>query len=208
MKMKINYNLSFKDLYQIDGLKKIDKLFLESLQKADNTIYQKLLKSRQNPDKIDSESELIILLSPFLEKFLTELFYLKNKILNLSNYKKTLSNLFLCKKLFLQKRVIRKFTNEEIENFDIEHITKKIQNRINNISELNIANDVMNLLEKEIENQKILDLYAKYSAWAVLSKEGRLQHKDSVLFNLPEKIESQNLVHLQEDGGEFSLDKK
>ena len=24
MKMKINYNLSFKDLYQIDGLKKID----------------------------------------------------------------------------------------------------------------------------------------------------------------------------------------
>ena len=81
MKMKINYNLSFKDLYQIDGLKKIDKLFLESLQKADNTIYQKLLKSRHNPDKIDSESELIILLSPFLEKFLTELFYLKNKIL-------------------------------------------------------------------------------------------------------------------------------
>ncbi|MFT5795657.1 MAG: NADPH-dependent glutamate synthase beta subunit-like oxidoreductase/NAD(P)H-flavin reductase [Ulvibacter sp.] len=206
--MKINYNLSFKDLYQIDGLKQIDRLFLDSLQKADDTLYQKLLKSRQNPDKIDSESELIILLSPFLEKFLTELFYLKNKILNLSNYKKTLSNLFLCKKLFLQKRVIRKFTNEEIENFDIEHITEQIQNRINNISELNIANDVMNLLEKEVENKKILDLYAKYSAWATLSKEGKLQNKDSILFNLPEKIEPQNLVHLQEDGGELSLDKK
>ena len=75
--MKLNYNLSFNDLYQIDGLKQIDKLFLKSLKKADDNLYQKLLASRRNPGKIKNESELIILLSLFLEKFLIKLFYLE-----------------------------------------------------------------------------------------------------------------------------------
>ena len=180
MVIKLNYNLSFEDLYEKEGLKKIDKLFLNYLEKADSDLYQKLLKSRQNPENIENESELIIFLSPFLEQFLSELFNLKKEILDLTNYKKALSNLFLCKKLFIQKRVIRRFKIEEIEKFDIKNITSQLQERIKNLSELNIADDVMKLLENEEKNQEILDLYAKFSAWAILSSAGKLRYQDSI----------------------------
>lgn len=206
MVIKLNYNLSFEDLYEKEGLKKIDKLFLNYLEKADSDLYQKLLKSRQNPENIENESELIIFLSPFLEQFLSELFNLKKEILDLTNYKKALSNLFLCKKLFIQKRVIRRFKIEEIEKFDIKNITSQLQERIKNLSELNIADDVMKLLENEEKNQEILDLYAKFSAWAILSSAGKLRYQDSILFNLPEKIDQQNLIDLKNDQGELFLD--
>jgi NADPH-dependent glutamate synthase beta subunit-like oxidoreductase/NAD(P)H-flavin reductase len=205
--MKLNYNLSFPDLYQKNGLKQIDQLFCNFLKKESEDLHQKLLSARQNSDNISNESELIIAISPFLEKFLIELFYLEQEILDLNNYKKQFSDLFNCKKLFIQKRISRKFKIEEIEDFDINDLTKIIQNRIDNLTELNIATDIMNLLQNEQENQEILEIYGKFCAWALFSKIGKIKYKDSILFNLPEKITQNNLINLEENNNELSLDK-
>ena len=205
--MKLNYNISFLDLYQKKGLKRIDQLFCNFLRNESEDLYLKLLESRQNTTNIIDESELIITLAPFLENFLKELFNLNEELSNLTSYKNNLSNLFLCKKIFIQKRVIRKFTLEEIDNFDIKNITQRITKRISKFSEINIANDIIDLLKLEEKNQNILNLYAQFCAWAILSIEGKLQYKDSILLKLPEKIDQQNLINLKENQGELFLDK-
>jgi NADPH-dependent glutamate synthase beta subunit-like oxidoreductase/NAD(P)H-flavin reductase len=205
--MKLNYSLSFPDLYQNNGLKRIDQIFLHFLQKESQDLYQKLLNARQNSNNISNDSELIISIAPFLEKFLIKLFYLEQEISDLNNYKQKFSNLFDCKKLFIQKRVSRKFKIEEIEDFNIKNLIEIIQNRIGDLTELNISTDIMNLLQNEERNQEILEIYSKFCAWALLSKMGKIKYKDSILFNLPEKINQDNLINLEENNNELSLDK-
>ena len=72
----VAFGLQFHDLYDRDGLVRLDSIFLEWLGQADPTLVERLLAGRKNPASLDRKqySELIIALSPYLEDFVAELF--------------------------------------------------------------------------------------------------------------------------------------
>ena len=82
MSLSLNFDLSFEDLYNLDGLRKVDGYFIEKLLKVYPELCNKMLDARENNGrlyKID-ESNLIIELAPFLEEFIVELFNIESSI--------------------------------------------------------------------------------------------------------------------------------
>ena len=54
--MQLAFGLDFADLHNIDGLKKLDLIFLSYLKNNDQSLYHKLLTLRNNPDKINNKA--------------------------------------------------------------------------------------------------------------------------------------------------------
>jgi hypothetical protein len=69
--MKLRFGLAFRDLYERDGLLRLDSAFLAYLDPA---LQKRLLDARSNPPPAKGESELLIALAPHLEDFLAQLF--------------------------------------------------------------------------------------------------------------------------------------
>jgi NADPH-dependent glutamate synthase beta subunit-like oxidoreductase/NAD(P)H-flavin reductase len=100
-KLKLNFGLKFKDLYSNEGLHDLDKEFLSFLRANDRQSYNKLLTARKSPNFSNYEySELIIELSPYVEKFIAKLFCIetevhkyKNSLTQKQTAKKTLNHL-------------------------------------------------------------------------------------------------------------------
>ena len=62
-----SFSLDFKDLYQLEGLKKIQNHFEEFLKKSDLNIYQQFLVNKSK------DSQLLIEVAKYLEKFIVNL---------------------------------------------------------------------------------------------------------------------------------------
>ena len=76
--IKFGYKgIVFEDLYSVDGLHKIDALFLEHLKES----YPDLIDLYKDAFKLDKESEYILQLAPSLESFLCKLFKLNTYML-------------------------------------------------------------------------------------------------------------------------------
>ena len=53
----LDFGLSFEDLHQRDGLKRLDDRWLESLKRANPGLGQRYADARQAPDAIESRAE-------------------------------------------------------------------------------------------------------------------------------------------------------
>jgi hypothetical protein len=74
--MKLGFGISFPDLYEREGLVRIDRAFLGFLEEADGALLQKLLSARENPAALapKAESDLLVALAPHFEDFIPKLF--------------------------------------------------------------------------------------------------------------------------------------
>ena len=113
--MKLNFNLSFQDLYNRESLIKIDNEFLAFLKEVNEELYQELLLARDT--KIADESKLIILLAPILEEFVAKLFFLENEFSTLKKEHLKLNNIYKARKLFVQRKVAKAYSKEEAKDF-------------------------------------------------------------------------------------------
>jgi NADPH-dependent glutamate synthase beta subunit-like oxidoreductase/NAD(P)H-flavin reductase len=184
--MVLNYQL--KDLYDNKTLAKIDEIFLAQLAAKNPNQHQKLITARlENKEDL----ELIIDLADFLEEFIGKLFYIEEALQLLKAKHEALANLYVCKKFFIQKRVLKTY-NQTNTTQDFAHSYAFT-------TELDFANEVMLLLEDEEANAKILDKAAQYAAWAVLLQ----QHPDSILFNMAIKTDYEKLIatNCYQEGG-------
>ncbi len=187
--LKLAHNLEFADLYNRDGLVKIDAIFFDFLQNSDSELATRFASARSNPDALDnkSESQLIIDLAPHVEDFIGELFDISKEIRELQAQHNELAPIYSCKRLFVQRRALKQVSevSDQGSGFRFQG------------TELEFAVKVNKLLENADENAAELDDYAKYAAWAVLSDEGRAKHKNGVLFKVPKKLDISNLVPLE-----------
>src|SRR5439155_299558 len=71
--MKLGFGIRFGDLYEREGLMRLDAAFLRFLGEADTALHDRLLAARQNP-AIKDESDLLVALAPRVEDFLPKLF--------------------------------------------------------------------------------------------------------------------------------------
>lgn len=167
--LKSAFGLTFEDLYERDGLVKLDQKFAEYL-KAKSSEHADLTKK-----------------ACILEDFLVELFDIKKENDLLKKSHDDLQKIYSTRREFVQRIVAKKFKEAPS---DVDGIRL--------LQDLKISFEDVDDLEKQLsekisadENSEIL---ISYAAWALYSPAGRKLHKNGALFILPQKIDQQNLV--------------
>src|SRR5579885_2245690 len=118
--LALKYGLDFADLYERDGLVRLDRAFLGFLAAADAGLHDRLLAGRADPDSLGrkAESDLLVELAPHLEDFVGELFGIGAELRALQAQQQRLAPLYSVKRLFVQRRAVKEIREDEAAGFD------------------------------------------------------------------------------------------
>ena len=198
--LRLAFDLSFAELYARDGLLRLDGLFADQLKTADVALFNRLMTARATSDQVTAkdESDLIIALAPHLEDFLGTLFGITESLNALAAAHDELAPLYRTKRLFVQRRAVKRFKPDEAAALDIATVEAALGEAIGGpVTELSFAAAVDHWLAAEASHKGALDLAEQFAAWAVLSAAGQARFAKGVLFKLPRKTDYQNLVPVE-----------
>jgi len=208
--LKLAFGLKFGDLYDRDGLVRVDRAFAEFLKTADAALAGRLDAARAAPDTLDAraESALILELSPHLDRYIGQLFGIADEVLALETRHNELAPLFQIKRQFVQRRAATRIKPPDAQALDGDALRAELEQRLGAslsasdqaFDELRFANTVAAWMKDEAANADALDLALRYTAWAVHTEAGRDRHHAGVLFKLPAKVDPQNLLKHTESG--------
>src|ERR1700716_3407363 len=107
--LALKHGLTFPDLYDRDGLIRLDRAFVAHLASADTALHDRLMTGRAEPDALDrkAESDLLVDLAPYLEDFLGDLFGIAGEVRALQARHDKLAPLYSVKRLFVQRRAVK-----------------------------------------------------------------------------------------------------
>lgn len=198
--LALAFGLDFADLYDRDGLVRIDGRFLDWLGEADAELRTRLLAGRADPDALDAkaESELLIALGPHLDDFLAVLFGIRGELTALQARHRELAPLYTVKRLFVQRRAAKAVTAEEAATLDPAPLLAALDLPAEPGTpafELAFAHAVTAWEADAEGNAGRLDAAARYAAWALHAPEGRILHGAGLLFQVPRKTDPMHLVH-------------
>jgi len=188
--MKLAFGFCFEDLYNRDGLVRLDEAFIRYIQQADCGLASALQIARSAPYQLSSkqESELLIAVAAYLDKFIAMLFGIEKQVDVLEAKHHQLSPLFACKRLFVQRRAAVKITPEEAQSIDASAIEKELASNFEEpFSELAFATHVMQWMKTESVNANLLQKAMQYAGWALFTEVGREKHRAGQLFKVPKK---------------------
>ncbi len=197
---KPGFGFKFTDLYDRDGLIKLDAVFLSQLQDRSADLHARLVAARENPSSlpIKTQSDLIIEIAPHVEDFLGDLFGIQKELRALQKTHNDLAPLFEVKRKFVQKKVAT-IKAEQALTFDPIVITAELEALIQGpLTEDSYAAHVSTWLESEADHATQLKLAVQYAAWAVLTPLGKAKHEHGVLFKFAKKIDVLHLVPVHE----------
>ncbi|MEH0831824.1 FAD-dependent oxidoreductase, partial [Anaplasma bovis] len=191
-------NVSLDDLYSMDGLKKLDLLFLEDVKKHSDSLLESTIQARNA--KIGS-TEIMLELAFVLEKFIVKLFGVEKEVEQLSVVHEQFSSIYKCKRNFVHRYALRKYSNPA--DLNIEEITSGLANFMSMpIDESTFAHQVNEWMQNPEQYESEIDAAAKYAAY--------MTHADnkSILFQVPEKYDVENLVPIENTQLSCSIDAK
>lgn len=198
--LELGHGISFPDLYQRPGLARIDALFVEHLKGADTDLFNRLMAARATPEAVAAkdESDLIIAVGPHLEDFLGGLFGIDGELKALAAAHDRLAPLYSCKRLFVQRRAVKRYKLAEAAAFNIAAIEEGLATAIGApVTEESFAAAVERWLTAEDSHKGGLELAEQFAAWAVLTDAGQARFAKGVLFKTPKKLDFQNLVPVE-----------
>ena len=122
---------TFNELYSVEGLKKIDNKFLSVVKEKNLKLYEKLITLRKAPSTYSAKNDFSFFkdLNPIFEDFISEIFPIKNQ---LKQYKSKANNfkfVYICKRNFIQKRIINKLDDYSYNDSEIDDFIKKIHKK-------------------------------------------------------------------------------
>ncbi|HEX5477214.1 MAG TPA: FAD-dependent oxidoreductase, partial [Burkholderiales bacterium] len=202
--MKLGFDLAFADLYEREGLLRLDAAFLGFLRDADAALCERLVAARKAPAALaaKAESELLVALSPHAGDFVAKLFGIEAQAAALAARHNELAPLYSVKRLFVQRRALHKVKPEELEGFDPEGFEERFFP--GRFSELDFSRKVTAWLQDEAAHAEELQLAVRYAAWALSTPAGRGKHRGGVLFKAPRKLDFMRLIPVQtETAGGF-----
>ena len=191
---------SFADLYDREGLSRVDASFIAHLAGADAGLHNRLVAARRDPETLDAkaESQLLIDLAPHLEDFIGGLFGIAAEIRALQARHHALAPLYSVKRLFVQRRAVKGVTPEAAAVLDGPALGRELETAMGEaLTEQSYAAHVARWMEAESGHAAALDLAARYGAWATLSQEGQALYKHGVLFKVPHKLDMTHLVPVE-----------
>ena len=198
--LKDAYGLTVDQLYRRAGLERLDRAFRAFLAQSDPDLDRRLGEARGAPGSLDQAalSALILALAPHLEDFLADLFDIGAEARALAARHHELAPLYRCKRLFVQRRAMRKITPAEAEGLDGEALEAEIVARLGApFEELAFAQQVAKWEEAPEAHREDIDVALRYAAWAVWTAKGRQRHQAGVLFQAPAKLDPEHLVALE-----------
>ena len=178
-----------EDLYSTDGLKKIDDLFLNAVEKHSPNLLQELVCARNEKS---GDTNLILELAHVLEEFICKIFCIEsevevNRVLN-----EEFLSIYKCKRNFVQRYALKKFSSPETLSVKFEESFRKLKNILNlpgpTIDDSTFAKHVNEWMENPEEHSIALDVAAQYAVHLVFSKQ------NSILFQKPQKFDSEDLI--------------
>ena len=195
----MEFGFSFNDLYEREGLLRLDAAFLDFLGEGDATLRAQLEAVRLSHAGLSGkgQSELLIALAPHLEDFLARLFGIETQVRALAEQHHELAPLYSCKRLFVQRRAMSKVKPEEAASINGPALEAELLGCIGTpFSELAYARKVTQWLTDETAHADELLLATRYAAWAVQTAAGRERHRSGILFKVPAKLDFEHLVPL------------
>ena len=204
----LQHGLSFADLYDRDGLVRLDRAFVAHLAERDVGLHDQLMTARRDPDAVESldESNLLVDLAPHLEDFAGELFGIEAEVRALQERHHELAPLHSVKRLFVQRRAVKGVNEADAAAIDGISLAQELDRLMGALRdagggiaawERRYAEHVTNWLEDEAANTGPLETAQHYAAWATLSPEGRRKHRRGVLFKVPYRLDMQHLVPVE-----------
>src|ERR1700731_213443 len=195
----LQHGLSFADLYDRDGLVRLDRAFVAHLAETDLGLHDRLMTARRDPDVIEGldESSLLVDLAPHLEDFIGELFGIAAEVRALQARHDELAPLYSVKRLFVQRRAVREIKEPEAEALNGDRLQRELDTLIGGPAaefgsrqdilpwELGYAAAVARWLDDEAAHKLPLKAALEYAAWATLAPQGQTKHKGGLLFKVP-----------------------
>ena len=176
------YNIEFNDLYELEGLEKVDLAFKDFFKNEDVELFENFYDYEKN------SSDVLIEVSKILEKFISDLFLIGEDIQKLKQDHEELAIIHEIKKSFIQRNISKKFSANDVGEINGKKILDELSVNYEGVDDLEIS-----LAKKISENDKDQNLI-NYSIWALFSNEGKLLHESGSLFILPQKIDHFNLL--------------
>ena len=198
--LSLRFGFAFEDLYQRDGLLRLDETFLEQLRQHAPELHASLKAARQDPTALTDKaaSLLLVEIAPYLEDFLGELFGIESELQTLQARHTELAPLHTVKRKFVMRKAKGR-TAEDAMAIDAAAITSELESLLGGpLTDRSFAEHVAGWMEHEADHPRQLELAAEYAIWASLSPAGRRKHRDSAVFNIPRKLDMARLVPVVE----------
>lgn len=199
-------DLSYRDLFAIEGLQKLDQLFLARLRARSPQLAIDLLAYRQRERFFTplQASELLLACAPVLEALIAELFDIQRPLEQLQA--RTLSHdpVFAFKKLVVQRRAKKRLlAKEDIESFaQLDHWLSEALRTAGlgeneGDRELRVGRFAVHLLDDPQAHAEALEKLTRWCIRAMSTPEGRAAVADWVSFRLPQPTDYRRLVPIQ-----------
>ncbi|HEV2336218.1 MAG TPA: pyridine nucleotide-disulfide oxidoreductase, partial [Stellaceae bacterium] len=213
--LALKHGLSFGDLYERDGLIRLDRAFVAHLAAAEVALHDRLMAARAAPDGLDrkAESDLLVDLAPHLEDFIGELFGIASEVCALQAAHDKLAPLSSVKRLFVQRRAVKEVKEADALHLNGHRLAQELETLIGGPPkdkagdfatrdgvlawELRYAEAVARWLDDEAAHHLALRIALEYAAWATLSPDGRARHKRGLLFRVPHRLDMHHLVPVE-----------
>jgi NADPH-dependent glutamate synthase beta subunit-like oxidoreductase len=195
--LNLSFGLSFSDLYQRDGLMKLDQYFLQFLQTHKDDLADQIILARQG--QIPDESSLILSLAPFVNQFIGALFD-EEAAENLRQEHLKLALILEVNRQFVQRIALKKHTKDSFTSFEADSFYNSLKNYVNPDDEHALASKILSWQADAENHQAELELSSKYVAWACLSFEGQKRHRGQSLYAFPQKLDPDHLIPMEAKG--------
>jgi NADPH-dependent glutamate synthase beta subunit-like oxidoreductase/NAD(P)H-flavin reductase len=202
----LQHGLSFGDLYDRDGLVRLDHAFVTHLAEADVGLHNRLMAARRVPEAVKhlDESNLLVDLAPYLEDFIGALFGIEAEVQGLQASHHELAPLYSVKRLFVQRRAVKGVKEADVVAIDGSELARELERLMGAPPdepiaawERRYAQHVTNWLADETANAGPLEVAQRYAGWATLAPEGQRKHRRGVLFKLPHRLDMHHLVPVE-----------
>ena len=197
------FGFSFEDLYDHDGLARLDRRFVAFIEESDAALAKRLVSARQQDSALErkAESQLLIEIAPHLDDFLAQLFSIEDTLGALAARHHELAPVYRIKRQFVQRKAMPKYKAPEAATFDGTELGAAMETILHEpFSELVFARQVEQWLKAPDTFGEELDTAMRYAAWAVHSTAGRERHATGVLFKAPRKLDFERLVPVESTG--------
>ncbi|WP_425361029.1 FAD-dependent oxidoreductase [Candidatus Tisiphia endosymbiont of Stenodema calcarata] len=202
--MTLAFGLDFIDLNRLEGLKKLDEIFLNFLRSHSYSLYEIILLLRANPDQVDQKyySDFLLEISPVFDDFLAKLFCIEQEIANLRFSHKEFDVIYECKRKFIQRIAVKKYPPEKLKEIDFDSVSIFLEKLLG--EEFTQNKFARQVIKWQLDDEKYafeLDIAAKYAAFMVYNRplagvdfQRRFNESENILFSLPNKIDKNNLI--------------
>ncbi|MBX9697116.1 MAG: FAD-dependent oxidoreductase, partial [Alphaproteobacteria bacterium] len=187
--MKLSQELTCSDLYTKEGLRALDARFVAFVEQFDPKIVQRLLELRlKGGGDSRVESEMIVDLAPFLERFLQDLFMLPQ-----ANELEDLRRLYSVKRYFVQRILLKEKNANPLP--DPEVLDAQMRDFLGApFDEILFANKVYPFMDQASIDPERMKFLIEYAHFATKTEAGQSRHQRHNLFKFPEKVDFEHLV--------------